>query len=182
MLIKSYLNILVPSAGHDDGVLVVRREPDTRNPLSVTLLLDGVLALGQGVPQLDGLVPGARDNLAIIGRESDAQNIMAVILKAASGASSRQIPQSQVLVPRSGQGKVTVRGQDDVRDEVTMSMETLLGHTIVVLIMVQLPNDETFVAGSGQNDVRVLGVGGNLGDPATVALKGSVELERITHN
>ena len=53
------LNILVPSAGHDDGVLVVRREPDTRNPLSVTLLLDGVLALGQGVPQLDGLVPGA---------------------------------------------------------------------------------------------------------------------------
>ena len=73
---------------------------------------------------------------------------------------------------------MTVRGQDDVRDEVTMSMETLLGHTIVVLIMVQLPNDETFVARSGQNDVRVLGVGGNLGDPATVALKGSVELER----
>jgi hypothetical protein len=29
----------------------------------VTLLLDGVLALGQGVPQLDGLVAGSRNDL-----------------------------------------------------------------------------------------------------------------------
>ena len=31
--------------------------PDAANPVGVALVTDGVLALGEGVPQLDGLVP-----------------------------------------------------------------------------------------------------------------------------
>jgi len=47
----------VPAAGHDDGVGVVGRETHARHPVGVSILLDGELALGKGVPQLDGLVP-----------------------------------------------------------------------------------------------------------------------------
>lgn len=46
--------------------------------------LDGVLAHSQGVPQLDGFIPGARHNLTVISRESDTQDIFGVADKAAS--------------------------------------------------------------------------------------------------
>merc|ERR1719323_1465558 len=50
------LDVLVPPGGHDDGVGGVRGEPDTADPVRVALVTDGVLALGKGVPKLDGLV------------------------------------------------------------------------------------------------------------------------------
>merc|ERR1712029_412848 len=139
------LDVFVPTARDNDGVLVVRREPDARHPFGVTFFLDSVLALGQGIPQLDGLVPGSGDNLTIVGGESDTQNIVVVILEAASGASSRQIPQAQVLVPGSGQGKVTIGGQNDIGDEVSMTMETLLRNAVLLVIAGQLPNDKRLV-------------------------------------
>merc|ERR1739848_371669 len=128
------LDIFIPAARHNDGVLVVGGEPNARNPFSVTLLLDGVFALSQSIPQLDGLVSGSTDNLPVIGRKSNAQNIVAVIFKTPGGTSSGQIPQSQVLVPRSGQGKVSIRREDNIRNKVSVSMETLLGDSIVLLI------------------------------------------------
>ena len=142
---RPYLDVFVPTARDNDGVLVVRGEPDARHPFGVTFFLDSVLALGQGVPQLDGLVPGSGDNLTIVGGESDTQNIVVVVLEAASGASSRQIPQAQVLVPGSGQGKVTIGGQNDIGDEVSMTMETLLRNAVLLVIAGQLPNDKRLV-------------------------------------
>lgn len=50
--------------------------------------LNGVFANTKGVPQLDGLVPGARHNLAVISRESHAQNILSVANKVASGGAT----------------------------------------------------------------------------------------------
>ena len=55
---------LVPAARHDDRGIRGWAEAHARDPLSVALLLDGVLALAKGVPQLDGLVVGG-------GREGD---------------------------------------------------------------------------------------------------------------
>ena len=51
------LDVLVPSGGDNDGVGGVGGEPDAADPVGVALVTDGVLALGEGVPQLDGLVP-----------------------------------------------------------------------------------------------------------------------------
>ena len=47
-----HLDVLVPPSGDDDWVLVVGGEPDAGDPVLVAILLDGVLALGKGVPQL----------------------------------------------------------------------------------------------------------------------------------
>lgn len=52
--------------------------------------LDGVFADTQCVPQLDGLVPGARHNLAVISREGDTQHILGVSNKAAGCGSPRK--------------------------------------------------------------------------------------------
>lgn len=51
-------------------------EPNTGHPVRMTLLRNGVFAFSKSVPQLDGLVPTARDNLSIVYWESHAQNIL----------------------------------------------------------------------------------------------------------
>jgi len=70
------LNGAIPAAGHNDGIRVVGRETHARHPIGVTILLDGELALSQSVPQLDGLVPRAGDNLTVISREGNRQHIL----------------------------------------------------------------------------------------------------------
>ena len=141
----NYLDVFIPTARNNDGVLVVRRKPDARHPLSVTLLLNSVFTLGQSVPQLDGLVPRSGDNLPIISGKGHAQNIMIMVLKPASRTSSRQVPQAQILVPRSGQGKVSVGGQNDIGDKVSMAVETLVRDTVLLVVASQLPDDQGFV-------------------------------------
>ena len=60
----------VPASGHNDGLISHRREAHAGDPLGVALALcDCELALSQGVPQLDGLVPGARHNLQVHGMQ-----------------------------------------------------------------------------------------------------------------
>ena len=51
-----HLDVLVPPSRHDDWVLVVGGEPDAGDPVLVTILLDCVLALGKGVPQLENII------------------------------------------------------------------------------------------------------------------------------
>ena len=71
------------------------------------LLLDGVLALGQGVPQLDGLVPAGGHNLPVISGEGDGQHVLGVVLEPAGGLPGAQVPETEVLVPGSRESKVS---------------------------------------------------------------------------
>lgn len=65
--IIAYLDHLVPTCTHDDGVLRVRAEPHARDPFSVTLLGNGKFAVSESVPQLDCTVARSRDDLAVVG-------------------------------------------------------------------------------------------------------------------
>ena len=68
-----------------------------------------------------------------------------MILETTGSLSGGQIPQTQGLVPGSGQGVVAIGGQHNVADEVRVSIQTLHGHTIVVLVAGQLPHDQGLV-------------------------------------
>ena len=171
----SYLHVFVPSAGDDDGVRVVGREPDAGHPVGVTLLLDGVLALGKGVPQLDGLVARSRNNLTIVRRESNTQDILGVIFETAGGLTSSQVPETKSLVPGAGESKVSIGRQNNIGDEMSVSLESLLWNTVVLVITSEFPDNEGLVAGSRQDHVRVFGVGGDLGDPAAVSFEGTTQ-------
>lgn len=49
---------------------------------------DGVFALSESVPQLDGLVSRARHDLTIVGREGNAEHVSFVVVELSSGLSS----------------------------------------------------------------------------------------------
>lgn len=109
---KTYLDELVPAGGDNDGVLGVGREAHARDPLGVALLGDGVLAVAEGVPQLDGAVARAGHDLTVVGGEGDGEDVVGVSDEAAGGGAGGELPESQGLVPRGRQSVSTVGGDD----------------------------------------------------------------------
>ena len=107
-----YLHELVPATGNNDGVLGVRRETDARRPLGVALLGDGVLAVTEGVPELDAAVTGSGDDLTVVGGEGDGENVVGVADEAAGGGTGGELPEAERLVPGRGEGVGTVGGDD----------------------------------------------------------------------
>lgn len=74
----TYLDDLVPATGHNDGNGGVRGEANARHPITVTFILDGILAYTKGIPQLHSLVSRSRNDLPVVWRESNAQHIIGV--------------------------------------------------------------------------------------------------------
>ena len=101
------LDVLVPPGRHDDGVLVVGGEPDAGHPIVVAILLNGVLALGQRVPQLDGPVPRSRHDLPVVGGEGHGHHVLGVVLEPAGCLPGAQVPETEVLVPGAGKSEVS---------------------------------------------------------------------------
>lgn len=116
----AYLHDLIPTTADNDGVDGVRAEPDTADPLCVSLILNVVLALAESVPQLDGLVSATRHDLSVVGRERDGKYIGGVSNESAGGCTSVKVPQAKSFVPRSGESELTVRGNDDVGNKVVV--------------------------------------------------------------
>jgi len=128
------LDNLVPSTRNNDRVCRVRRETDTRDPFSVAILSNVVLALSESVPQLDGFVTRARHDLTVVGREGDREDIVGVSNEAASSSASVQIPKADSLVPGSRESKLTIRGDGNVLNKVVVTKKRLAGNAIVGFI------------------------------------------------
>ena len=75
----------------------------------MTLLLDVKLALSQSVPKLDRLVPRSGDDLPVVSRERDGQDVGGVTDESSSGRAGVQVPESEGVVPRRGEGELTCR-------------------------------------------------------------------------
>lgn len=175
------LNELVPATGNNDRVLRVGAEADARNPLSVALLGDGVLAVAEGVPELDGTIAGAGDDLTVVGRERDGEDIVGVANEAASGGAGGKLPQTKGLVPRGRESISAIRGDNAVRDDVGVAVERPLRVTVLGLVTGEVPNDQSLVSGSREKHVGVLHGSRQAGDPAIVALEGSLEDQLFSH-
>ncbi len=177
------LDQLVPAARHDDRVGGGRREAHAGDPLGVAVLGDGVLALAQGVPQLDGLVAGAGDNLAVVRREGDGEDVLGVSSEAAGGHAAVQVPEAQGGVPGGRQGELAVRGQHNVLDEVGVAAHRLLRHAVLLaaLIAGDVPDDQGLVARARDDHLAVLLGGADASDPPLVALHCSAQLDRLGH-
>lgn len=61
--------------------------------------LHRVLADAQGVPELDGLVPGARNDLAVVRGESHAQHVLGVAHEAAGGGAPAGGAEVRIATP-----------------------------------------------------------------------------------
>jgi len=96
----THLDELVPASRDDDRVLGVGGEAHARDPLGVALVGNGVLAVTERVPQLDGSVARSRDDLAVVGGERDGEDVVGVADKAAGGYTGGELPEAEGLVPR----------------------------------------------------------------------------------
>lgn len=55
---------------------MIWREAYTADPIGMSLILYGIFAFCQCIPQLDSLVTRTRHNLSIVYREGDTQDIL----------------------------------------------------------------------------------------------------------
>ena len=92
--------------------------PDAADPVAVALVLDGVLALGESVPQLDALVAARGHDLPVVRGEGHGHHVLGVVLEPAGRLPGAQVPQTEVLVPGAGQREVPVGGQNHVGHKV----------------------------------------------------------------
>lgn len=180
-MFTTYLDDLVPAGRHNHGVLGVGAEADAADPVGVAVLLDGELAVTEGVPQLDGAVAAARHDLAVVRAEAHAEHIGAVADEAAGGLARVEIPETEGVVPRGRERELAVRRDDDVRHKVVVAVEDLLGVTVVDVIARELPDDDGVVARAGQQEVWVLRRRRDRGDPVSVARQASLVGERLSH-
>lgn len=122
---RPYLDELVPARADNHRVGGVGAEAHARHPVGMSLVSDGVLAVTQGVPQLDGPVTRARDDLAVVGGEGNGENVVVVADEAAGGVASRQLPQTERLVPRARERVRAVRRDNLVQ---RISRESHIAH------------------------------------------------------
>jgi len=144
------LNKLVPSTADNDRILRVWAESYTRNPVGVALLGDSELAVTKSVPELDCSIAGPGDNLSVVGREGNGQNIVGVANKASGGGTGGKLPKAESLVPRSRESIGTVGGDNAVRHNVRVTVKRSFGVTVGALIAGQVPDDQRLIARTGQ--------------------------------
>ena len=65
----------------------------------MALVGDGVLAVSEGVPELDGPVARTGNNLSVVGGERDGENIVGVADESAGSDTSGKLPEAEGLVP-----------------------------------------------------------------------------------
>jgi len=146
-------------------------------------LADRVLALADGVPELDRLIARARDDLPVVDREGHRQHVLGVPQEAARRRARGQVPEPQRAVPGARERELAVGGDDDVLHKVRVAAQRAARVAVGrALLARQVPDDHRLVARRGEDDVRG-GVerGRDGGDPAGVPLEGAAERERLGH-
>jgi len=169
---------LVPTARHKKRGLGGRRETHTGDPIGVLILGESVLAFTESVPQLDGLVAGSGDDLAIVLGECDGENILLMAVEDTDGVAGVQIPQSESLVPGAGEGELTIGRDHDIRDGAVVAGERLAGVAVRVLVGGELPHHDGLVAGTGDEHLLLHMSSGDGGHPVAVTRHDGVMLQK----
>lgn len=86
----------------------------------MSLLSDSEFAVTKSVPQLDSPIAGSGDDLSVICREGNGQDVVGVADEASGGGTGGKLPKAQGLVPRSGESIGTVR-----RDNLDQSQHSI---------------------------------------------------------
>lgn len=78
-------------------------------------------------------------------RRYSREDVTGVADELAGGKAGVQVPETEGLVPRRRKGELAVRRDDDVRDEVVVAVENLLGETERRLVAGELPDNDGLV-------------------------------------
>jgi hypothetical protein len=179
------LKSTIPTDGGEVGVLGDGGVSDAGNPIRVVVGFVGVLAISEGVPELEGSVSTSRDDLSVIKGEGNGVDFLGVANEDSGGLTGSQVPKSEGLVPRGGKTEEVVSGEGNIGDEVVVTSEGLKGDTVksvgVRLIdffgsSSQFPDHKGLISGTGNKDggffVFLEGVAsGNASNPVSVTFE-----------
>lgn len=73
------------------------------------------------IPEFDRSIARSRDDLAIVGREGDAEYVFLVSDEASRCVARVEVPKAKRRVPRTRESELAVRRDDEVRDEVIVA-------------------------------------------------------------
>lgn len=181
-------NLIITTGDHTRN-FSGRDEADTADPVIVTLLVEGELALTEGVPELDAAIATARHDQTVIGGEADGEDILAVTNESLLASTSGQVPKTDGVIPRSRESILTIEGKADILDNVRMTMEGLEGSTVGQnegrifngFTSTELPHHAGLITGRSDNSVGIDRRRGDGGDPSVVTLKATAKTNLSRH-
>lgn len=96
--------------------------------------------------------------MPVVGREADTKHLFRVTNETPARFASIEVPQSESLVPRRREGELTIGGDGQVSYKVIVASELLAGVTnrFVRSIAFNIPKNDSLVARTGQEDIRIL--------------------------
>jgi len=115
------LDDTVPTCRDDQRNLEIRGKANTTNPFFVAIFLDGIFALTESVPQVDGSIARTRHDLTVISREGNRKDILGVSNEAASGSTTVEVPETKSTIARTRQSELTVGGDGNILNEVRVT-------------------------------------------------------------
>lgn len=173
------LDGLIPRGGDAQSGLVGVVEPNAGDGVGVAVLVNGVLALGLDVPDLDLVVATSGKDLSVISGQGDGEDVLGVSNELVDGLAGGDVPEADGAVPRGREAEATISSEADLVNEVRVSGEHLLGSSPLNIILisvsfVKLPLDKGLVARAGEEEFNFLSINLLLtnsegGNPATVA-------------
>ena len=116
-----HLDGLVPGGSDADSGLLGVVESDAGDGIGVLALVDGMLALRAGVPDLDLLVETSSDDLSVVSGEGDGEHILLMSDQLADGPSGGDVPESDAAIPGGREAEAGVSGKLDFTDEVRVA-------------------------------------------------------------
>uniref|UniRef100_J3M9I1 Uncharacterized protein n=1 Tax=Oryza brachyantha TaxID=4533 RepID=J3M9I1_ORYBR len=189
------LHAAIPRARDDGGHQGVGGEPDAGDPPAVTIAgakvpADGILALAEGVPELDCVVTRRGDDLAVIDGEGDGEDVLGVADEAAGGGPGGEVPEAELAVPGPGERELAVGAEDDVLDEVGVAGEAAERDAVLRRRRVgvggdgggrvgDVPHHQRLVTGGGDDEGRVVDRRGDRGHHVVVAAQDARQGERL---
>lgn len=94
-----HFDLFIPSSSDEKRGLSIGGESNSGDPVGVTVLLNSVLAVSDGIPDLDEVISSSRSNLSVVRGESDGQDILVVGNESSGGLSLLGVPESEGSVP-----------------------------------------------------------------------------------
>jgi len=166
------LHKAVPAGSDADGLSSRGgAEGDGADPLRVAALAEHVLLLTDSVPEAGGAVAGAREDLTVVVREGNREDVLLVADKAAGGDALLEVPEAEGAVPGGGDSIASVVGEAHVADKVAVAVKTTKRTAVALGLAGELPDKKALVARARDEDVGLLVRDSKAGDGTVVAVK-----------
>ena len=115
------LDGLIPRGRHAESGLGLVVEADAGNGLGVSVVLNGVSALGSSVPNLNLAISGTGHDHVVAGGDSNGEHVSGVTNELGESLGTLDVPEADGTIPGGGEAELAVSSQADLLNEVRVA-------------------------------------------------------------